>query len=347
MINFLGKTGNTYGVIDLQFRAGDEPGEPGKHKGFEITYLETTTPVPSVTVFPRYTSYSDFGPAPIPTWAKIQSGATHTPTVGPGTPTVTPTPTFNTRTPLPFTGSDRHVIVVDQRTCNLYEMYNSYPRQGGNWDAGSTAQWSLNSNTVRPTLGPTGRPSADASGLPMYPLIPRYAEVASGSINHAIRVTVASEKVRCTNNSLGFRGAGQSPCPGNGFSAGYIWPATYSDGIAPATTPAALPMGTHLRLRNNFTLECNNCPQTQIFIIALKNYGAIIADTDNTPGYPHMGLHAEWTVDPTPGTGWNNDDLYENLTRVHLYDFEVVDATSDCTASYTWCPLCEIPCGGP
>ena len=99
MIAFLSTTNGTPGVIDKQFSAGDEGQSVGKHKGFEFTYLQTTTPVPSVTVIPSNTRESDFGPAPIPTYAKIQGGVTNTPTNVPGTPTVTPTRTPGPNTP--------------------------------------------------------------------------------------------------------------------------------------------------------------------------------------------------------------------------------------------------------
>lgn len=335
MIAFLSTTNGTPGTIDKQFSPGDEGFVVGKHKGFEFTEVQTA---PIITVFPNDTINSDFGAAPIPTWAKIQGGATRTPTVGPGTPTATPTPTHIPGSPFPTGVGDRHVIVEYGSTCDLYEMYKSYPRPNGDWDVVSTAHWSMLSNTVRPTLGPTGRPSADASGMPMAPLIPRFKEVLNGAINHAIRVTVAQNKVRCTNNT--------DECPSNGFQPGYIWPATYSDGAAPTRTPAALPMGAHLRLRSDYTLTCSPaCPQTQIFITALKQYGAIIADTDSMQGYADMGLHAEWTADPTPGAvaGWDATDI-ENLNNIPLSQFEIVQAGTDCTDTYTWCPICQLPC---
>ena len=330
MINFLSKTNGAYGVVDTLFRAGSEPGQPGSHKGFEFTYIDSqaTPPVPSVTVVPEYVTDSDFGPAPIPTWAKIQGGNPSTPLPpGPTTPTYTPTYT-----------TDRHVIVVDQRTCNLYELFRAYPQPDGNWEAGSTARWTLGSNAIRTPLGKT---SADAAGLPMYPLIALYNEVNAGMISHALRVNVAAEKVRCTRDGL--EGAAFGPlhpnsvCPQDGFPIGYTWPASHSDGTARMTTPGALPMGARLRLRGDYVLTCpTGCPQAQVFVTALKTYGVIIADTNNEVGDADMGLHAEWTADG----GWNEDDIH-HLRSINLYEFEVVKMDTACPQSYRWCPTCS------
>src|SRR5207253_6398333 len=86
-----------------------------------------------------YADESDPGPYPIPPNAPIEGGSQST--------------------------GDRHVIVVDSGTCNLYEMYSSYPQQDGNWKAGSGAVWNLASNALRPSTWT----SADAAGLPMLP----------------------------------------------------------------------------------------------------------------------------------------------------------------------------------
>jgi len=180
----------------------------------------------------------------------------------------------------------------------------------------------------------------------MYPLIPRFTEVArngSGTINHAIRITVGRDKVRCTDgNELCDRRITQTPTVTAGFPQGYIWPASHSDGAAPTTTPAALPMGSHLRLQPTYTLVCPTntpCPQAQVFVTALKQYGAIIADTDGA-GYGNMGLHAEWT----PDGGWTDSDIIQ-LQTIPIKAFEVVDATrSGCLDSYVWCPACANLC---
>ena len=56
------------------------------------------------------------------------------------------------------------------------------------WAAYSGATFDLRSNALRP-LGWT---SADAAGLAILPGLVRFDEVADGSINHAIRVTMSA-----------------------------------------------------------------------------------------------------------------------------------------------------------
>ncbi len=67
-------------------------------------------------------------------------------------------------TPLIEYGSDHHILIVENSTCTLYELYDaSY--SGGAWHAGSGAIWHLGSNALRPDTWT----SADAAGLPILP----------------------------------------------------------------------------------------------------------------------------------------------------------------------------------
>ena len=113
----------------------------------------------------HYTAYgdeSDPGPFPIPPHAPVEGGTGAT--------------------------GDRHVLVVQEGKCHLYELYNAHWR-GTHWDADSGVNWNLASNKRRP-LGWT---SADAAGLPILPGLVRYGEVKAGAINHALRFTVEAD----------------------------------------------------------------------------------------------------------------------------------------------------------
>ena len=171
----------------------------------------------------HYTAYgdeSDPGPFPIPANAPVEGGASST--------------------------GDRHVIVVQQSSCHLFELYRAFWR-GNRWDADSGANWDLNSNKLRP-LGWT---SADAAGLPILAGLVRYGEVQSGVINHALRFTVAKTQ------------------------RGYILPAThYASSSTDATLP---PMGLRLRLNANYDLSRFH-GQALVILRALKQYGMIVAD---------------------------------------------------------------------
>src|SRR6059058_5350506 len=86
--------------------------------------------------------------------------------------------------PTPGTG-DRHVLVLNNSNCFLYELFSAYMNTNGSWNAGSAAVWDLLSNEQRPWTWT----SADAAGLPIFPGLARYDEVAAGQIAHALRFT--------------------------------------------------------------------------------------------------------------------------------------------------------------
>lgn len=144
-------------------------------------------------------------------------------------------------------GSDSHVLVVREGTCDLYELYHAHRTTDG-WAAGSGAHWNLNSNALRP-LGWT---SADAAGLPIVPGLVRYDEVAAGHIDHAIRVTF------------------QTTC------RGYVLPATHFASSTSCATDSP-PMGLRLRLRADYPID-GLAPQARVIAQAMKDYGLIVAD---------------------------------------------------------------------
>jgi hypothetical protein len=224
----------------------------GSPIGIPVTTVDGTTPRSTVSF--QYASESDPGPYPIPANVKIEGG------------------------------SDRHAILVDRSSCKLYELY---ALQGGpgSWSAGSGAIWSMNSNVLRPA----GWTSADAAGLPIYPGLARYSEVAQGAIKHALRFTVAR-----TRNA-------------------YVWPARHY--ASSLTDPSLPPMGLRVRLKASLDIS-GFPPQAKVVLQALKTYGMMVADNGSN-----------WYVSGEPDPGWNNDDL-SSLGRVPGSAFEVVDTSS-------------------
>jgi hypothetical protein len=182
----------------------------------------------------------------------------------------------------PNADGDRHVLVVDRDRCRLYELYDAHPLAGGSrWHAGSGAIFDLRSNKLRPA----GWTSADAAGLPVLPGLARYAEVAKGSIGHAIRFTA-----RRTRRA-------------------YVYPARHF--ASDDTDPALPPMGLRVRLKRTASLAGLG-PQARIVATALQRYGALLADN----GSP-------WFLSGAPDARWDNDDL-QTLRNLHGSDFEVV-----------------------
>jgi hypothetical protein len=180
---------------------------------------------PGVNISFEYADESDPGPYPIPADAPIEGG--------------------------PASDGDRHILVVEDGTCRLFEVFAAYPDGFGGWTAGSGAVWDLNSNAMRPA----GWTSADAAGLPILPGLVRYDEVAAGRIDHAIRITVPKTQ------------------------KAYVWPASHR--ASSSTDPNLPPMGTWFRLRADF--DISGFPaEAQVVLQALKTHGGIVADNGSS-----------------------------------------------------------------
>ena len=145
-------------------------------------------------------------------------------------------------------GSDRHALVVNKNSCKLYELYNLQNFTTGQQpSAGSGAVWDLTSNAMRTD----GFTSADAAGLPIFPAIVRFDDVARGIVRHAMRVTV-----RRTRRA-------------------YVYPARH---FASRDTNASLPrMGDRLRLRRDFDVSIFPA-HAQAVLRGLQQYGMFVAD---------------------------------------------------------------------
>jgi hypothetical protein len=143
-------------------------------------------------------------------------------------------------------GGDRHVLVVRQGTCDLFELFVGR-RSGAGWVAASGARFNLRSNDLRPI----GWTSADAAGLPILPGLVRYDEVAAGHIDHAIRVTFDQTQ------------------------RGFILPATHF--ASSVTSIDAPPMGMRLRMKAGYDIS-GLTGQARVIAEAFKRYGCIVAD---------------------------------------------------------------------
>ncbi len=232
-----------------------------------IPYDVVTGTQPRVPISFDYADESDPGPYPIPPNAQIEGG--------------------------PSSTGDRHVLVVDKDACRLYETWSTYPDGRGGWTAGSGAVFDLKSNATRPA----GWTSADAAGLPILPGLVRYDEVANGTVDHAIRITVP----RTSKASL--------------------WPARHQAG---STTDANVPpMGAWFRVKAGVD-ENRFDPAVRPIIRALKHYGGIVAD--NGSG---------WYLSGVPDARWSNDAL-ATLGRLVGTDWEAVDTTSLVVDPNSW-----------
>jgi hypothetical protein len=212
----------------------------------------------------HYTAYgdeSDPGPFPVPARAPIEGGN--------------------------GSDGDRHVLAVDASECKLYELYRAFPdaTPQPHWNADSGTAWDLTSTALRPE----GWTSADAAGLPIFPGLVRYDEVAAGHLEHAIRVTFDS-----TRNA-------------------YVHPAVHCAGdTASAAAPA---MGLRLRLKAGYNLGDFSGPDRTI-AEAMKHYGLIVADNGSN-----------WYFSGSSDRRWDDDNLNQ-LKGIPGSAFEVVKSAA-------------------
>ena len=202
----------------------------------------------------NYGDESDAGPYPIPLNAPIEGNGS----------------------------GDSHVIGIDKENRILYELYNASVNNG-HWEASSGAVFDLKSNTLRPD----GWTSADAAGLPVFPGLVRYEEVLKGVIDHPVRFTLQSSKVK----------------------PAYIPPARHK--VNSTGGQYSLPFGARIRLKASFDISSYSATN-KIILTALKKYGLILAD-----------IGSNLYITGAPDERWNNDDLRQ-LGNVHGSDFEVV-----------------------
>lgn len=181
-------------------------------------------------------------------------------------------------------GGDGHVLVIDLGHCVLYETYNSALQSNGSWNVDSAAHWDLTSNALRPV----GWTSADGAGLPIYPGLLRYAEMASGQINHALRFTAPKTQ------------------------ALYVWPARH---LASTSSDSTLPpMGQRFRLKAGYDISSFSA-NMQVILRALKKYGMMVADN---------GL--AWSLQGDTDPRWDPNDLL-TLRQVVGSNMEAVDVS--------------------
>ena len=172
----------------------------GTNPSYGIPYTVVGPDQPKVPIkFTEYGAESDPGPYPVPPDAPIEGGGKN------------------------GAAATNTCSSLQEGSCKLYELYKAH-RKGAGWNAASGAVFNLRSNALRPE----GWTSADAAGLPIFPLLVRYPEVRSGRIDHALRVTVPQTQ------------------------RGYIHPATHF--ASSSSNPDLPPMGLRLRLKASYSL---------------------------------------------------------------------------------------------
>ena len=241
----------------------------GGNYGIPYVVVDSSTqPLVPINVV-AYASDSDVANAPIPLTAPIE-GYPGLCVGGPGNYV-----------------NDQHVLVLDRNRCFLYETFNT-SLCNGNWAADSETIWDLQNYEQRPW----GLTSADAAGLPIFPGLVRYDEVAAGAINHALRFTLQNT---LSDNNGGY----------------FVEPASHAAGTSSASK---IVMGMRIRLKASVDISGFSAAN-QVILTAMKKYGMILAD--NGGNFYFQGV---------PDSRWSDDDL-ANLHSIPSSDFEVVQMT--------------------
>lgn len=199
---------------------------------------------------------------------------------------------------------DCHLIVVDESTDMLYEMWRANI-VGDQFFGGCLTVWDLARDY---DTNPRGADctSADAAGFPIASLLFTPDEVQAGSIDHAIRFILPNARIR---------------------NRTYVSPATHSTGATSGTTSAP-PYGARFRLRADFPLETLLSEGARVVARAMQRHGMFLSDAGN------IALTAQ--SDRFSEVKWEGLLNTRDLDTISVTDFEMIEAgerftfTGDC-----------------
>jgi hypothetical protein len=187
--------------------------------------------------------------------------------------------------------ADHHMMVLQQGSCVLYEMYAwnpSSPTTG--WEA--LVQWDLHAADEQ-IPDPDELGSTTAAGTPLLPGVIWPDEVMAGEIKHAIDIVMPANAI--------------AKCQ-------YVHPA--SDGAWTAT--GSFPYGGRLRLKASYDMSKVTGTQAKVVLLALQKYGMFNTDIsgETRSSFRLGGLG--------PNQPWDMADITQ-LGNLTWDDFDVVD----------------------
>ena len=177
------------------------------------------------------------------------------------------------------------MIVVDDDACRLYEVLGDEDETDPLRSVFAAVDWDLRATPHRPS----GYTSADQAGLPIFPGLARFSEVADGGeIDHALRFSSVD------------------------VADAFMAPATHAAGQSPRLDVP--PFGARFRLRAD--VPCTGMgPEVTAMCVALKRYGMFLADRASV-----------FALSGTVDDRWpDGDAMTEQLGRLRAADFDVVD----------------------
>jgi hypothetical protein len=202
-------------------------------------------------------------------------------------------------------GGDCHLIVVDDASGQLFEMWKADIKSSLQFKGGCLAVWDT-AEAYGKTLRGDQCASADGAGFPIAPLLFNADEVASGEIDHAIRFVLPNDRVR----------------------QGFVRPAVhaaYTNGNQSSELPY---YGVHMRLRADYPVDSLPSEGAKVIARALQKYGMYHADGGE---YALTAQSDRFTT-----AKWSGLLAEDDLGALSVEDFEVIDhgpaidITNDC-----------------
>jgi serine/threonine-protein kinase len=242
-----------------------------------ILYMHADSTAPLANFSVDYSDESNIVPVPIPPGGAVEDESGYTCTGG----------------------GDCHLIVVQDSSKRLFELYAATDNGNGTWQAAQESVWDL-TRSYGPQERGLGCTSADAAGLSVMAGLIGVRETVSGEIRHALRFILPNSKIR----------------RGPSFAA----PASH--GTSATTSSSGPPFGARLRLKSSFDETRIASTGGRTIVRALKKYGMLLADGGQD------ALTAEddrFEKAKDPSMTWQGTLAPTDLAAITPQDFEVVD----------------------
>jgi serine/threonine protein kinase len=201
---------------------------------------------------------------------------------------------------------DCQLLVVDRDGQKLYETYQA-TKEGQDIKTRGLFVWDLNKQYPDNLRGDQCT-SADAGGFPIAALTPTADEVASGSIEHAIRFILPNDRMK---------------------AGVYAHPASHAGGPE-STDPNAPPFGVRFRLKAGFD-ESGYTDSQRVILKALKTHGMLLSDGGQVP--------LTFADDRTSSAKWSQLGIdAHTFSAITADQFEVVDLGPETALTYDCVP---------
>jgi len=213
-----------------------------------------------------------------------------------GGPVTIPNPAGTVRPSGPLdTDADGHLVLYNPETFMAYDLWQATTQRDGecsSWGGGWLGDQILEAGAVdffdmrADGSNIDTYSSARATGVPLLAGLILPEDITNGEIAHALAVAIP-----------GLRNL--SPVPSEPLPSDYFYPTTTTETDFYNTNPHALAAGQRLRLRPTLVDEEGSpinenqlAPITQIFLTALRTYGAIVVDNAGGFSYYAEDIHS-------------------------------------------------------